>query len=127
MRCIEAVGVDIEWEKVIAGEEAIEKYGNPLPDGVLDSIKKNKVAAPYGEATFELNYFTGINKVAEVLNLAVEKNIIERPNNVTYKFGDNSWRGRDATIKAIESDKKLLEKLTKLVGGSEEETNGKKA
>ncbi len=37
-------GVNIEWEKVEAGESAIEKYGTPLPQSVLDSIKKNKVA-----------------------------------------------------------------------------------
>jgi isocitrate dehydrogenase (NAD+) len=37
-------GVNIEWEEVEAGESAIEKYGTPLPQSVLDSIKKNKVA-----------------------------------------------------------------------------------
>lgn len=43
-RCIEATGADIEWEEVIAGQEAQEKYGDVLPDEVLDSIKRNKVA-----------------------------------------------------------------------------------
>ena len=89
-------------------------------------VQKNKVAAPYGEATFDLNYFTGINREAEILQVAVAKNIIERPNNVTYKFGDQSWRGRDATIKALTDDKKLHDKLVKLISGSEESTNGKK-
>ena len=37
-------GVNIEWEEVEAGESAIEKYGTPLPQSVLDSIKRNKVA-----------------------------------------------------------------------------------
>lgn len=43
-RCIEATGVDIRWEEQIAGEEAIKKFGTPLPDEVIASVKKNKVA-----------------------------------------------------------------------------------
>ncbi|HDI45847.1 MAG TPA: isocitrate/isopropylmalate dehydrogenase family protein [Candidatus Omnitrophica bacterium] len=43
-KCIEATGVPIEWEIQEAGEEVIDKYGTPLPDHVLESIKKNKVA-----------------------------------------------------------------------------------
>jgi isocitrate dehydrogenase (NAD+) len=43
-RCIEATGVLIQWEEFIAGEAAIKKYGKPLPDEVIESVKKNKVA-----------------------------------------------------------------------------------
>lgn len=43
-RCIEATGADIEWEEVIAGQAALEKEGELLPQKVLDSVKKNKVA-----------------------------------------------------------------------------------
>lgn len=43
-RCIDATGVKIEWEEQIAGEEAIAKFGTPLPDQVLDSVRNNKVA-----------------------------------------------------------------------------------
>jgi len=43
-RCIEATGVKIEWEEVLAGEVALEKSGNILPKNVLESIRKNKVA-----------------------------------------------------------------------------------
>lgn len=41
---VEATGVDIEWIEVNAGESVMEKYGTPLPDEVLDSIKETKVA-----------------------------------------------------------------------------------
>lgn len=41
---LEATGVQIEWEELIAGEGAIEKYGTPLPEHVLESIRKNKIA-----------------------------------------------------------------------------------
>ena len=40
----EATGVSIEWETVEAGEPAIKAHGTPLPDAVLDSVRKNKLA-----------------------------------------------------------------------------------
>ncbi len=43
-RVLEATGVSFNWEVVYAGAEVQEKYGTPLPDYVLDSIRKNKVA-----------------------------------------------------------------------------------
>jgi len=43
-RCIDATGVDIQWENVLAGQDALDKTGELLPQGVLDSIRKNKVA-----------------------------------------------------------------------------------
>ena len=43
-KCIEATGVKIEWEKVDAGADIMDKYGTPLPDKVIDSIKKNRIA-----------------------------------------------------------------------------------
>lgn len=36
--------VEIEWEEVEVGEEAFNKYGDVLPEKVLESIRKNKVA-----------------------------------------------------------------------------------
>ena len=41
---LEAAGADLVWEEVEAGERAISKYGRPLPDEVLESVQKNKVA-----------------------------------------------------------------------------------
>ncbi|MCK8115489.1 isocitrate/isopropylmalate dehydrogenase family protein [Anaerosoma tenue] len=43
-RVVEATGVDIEWEVAEAGADVMEKYGTPLPEHVLDSIRTNKVA-----------------------------------------------------------------------------------
>ena len=42
--CIEALGVDIEWEEALAGEPALKKYNSLLPQETLDSIRKNKIA-----------------------------------------------------------------------------------
>jgi isocitrate dehydrogenase (NAD+) len=43
-KIVDATGVDIEWDVQICGEEAIEKYGTPLPNEAIESIKRNKVA-----------------------------------------------------------------------------------
>jgi isocitrate dehydrogenase (NAD+) len=43
-RVLEATGVVFQWDLAYAGAEVLEKYGTPLPDSVLESIKKNKVA-----------------------------------------------------------------------------------
>ncbi len=44
VRVIEAAGVKIQWETVEAGMAAIDKYRDPLPPNVLESISANKVA-----------------------------------------------------------------------------------
>jgi len=43
-RVIEATGVDIEWEMHDAGLDVMDRYGTPLPDHVLESIRRNRVA-----------------------------------------------------------------------------------
>jgi isocitrate dehydrogenase (NAD+) len=43
-RCLEATGVSFKWEEFVAGEEAIKKFGTPLPAEIIESVKKNKVA-----------------------------------------------------------------------------------
>ncbi|KEI79857.1 isocitrate/isopropylmalate dehydrogenase family protein [Clostridium botulinum] len=43
-KVIDAVGADINWHVVEAGEKVLDKYKTPLPDYVLDSIKETKVA-----------------------------------------------------------------------------------
>lgn len=43
-RCIEATGVKVDWDVVHAGADIMEKAGTPLPDNVLESVRKNKIA-----------------------------------------------------------------------------------
>ena len=44
VRVLDTAGADIEWERHIAGAEALEKYGNPLPPEVLESVRRNCLA-----------------------------------------------------------------------------------
>ena len=43
-RVLEATGVEFEWDDQFAGESVMDEWGTPLPEHVLDSIRKNKVA-----------------------------------------------------------------------------------
>jgi isocitrate dehydrogenase (NAD+) len=43
-RVLEATGVEFQWDTVIIGSQAQGKFGTPLPDHALRSIRKNKVA-----------------------------------------------------------------------------------
>lgn len=44
VKIIKASGLDINWEIQTAGADIIEQEGTPLPQRVLDSVRKNKVA-----------------------------------------------------------------------------------
>lgn len=41
---LRAAGVEVEWEPFVVGAEALSRFGDPLPQNLIDSIKKNKVA-----------------------------------------------------------------------------------
>jgi isocitrate dehydrogenase (NAD+) len=60
-RVLDASGVEFEWEVVEAGEATIPEYGTPLPEHVLESIRRNRVAlkgpitTPVGEGFRSVN------------------------------------------------------------------------
>lgn len=43
-KCIEATGVQIKWDVQEAGIDVMAKLGTPLPDSVIESIRRNKIA-----------------------------------------------------------------------------------
>jgi isocitrate dehydrogenase (NAD+) len=60
-RVLDATGVEFDWEVVDAGESCIAEYGTPLPERVLESIRRNRVAikgpitTPIGEGFRSVN------------------------------------------------------------------------
>ncbi len=44
MRALEATGVQFDWDVQQAGENVMAEYGTPLPEHVLDSIRRNRIA-----------------------------------------------------------------------------------
>ncbi len=65
-RVIEASGVRIDWDVQEAGEKTIAQYGTPLPDQVLESIRKNRVGIK-GPIT------TPVGKGFRSVNVAIRK------------------------------------------------------
>jgi isocitrate dehydrogenase (NAD+) len=61
VRIIEASGVEIQWETHYAGAQALEKFGNTLPQDLLDSIIRNKVALKGPITTPIGKGFTSVN------------------------------------------------------------------
>jgi isocitrate dehydrogenase (NAD+) len=43
-RCVDATGVKINWDVQEAGVDVMERTGTPLPDGVLDSVRRTRCA-----------------------------------------------------------------------------------
>lgn len=69
-RCIQATGVNIQWEEALAGEVAQQKCGEVLPAATIASIKKNRVAlkgpviTPVGEGFRSVN--VGMRQMLEL-------------------------------------------------------------
>ena len=61
VRIIEAAGVSVQWETHYAGAQALEKFGDTLPQDLLDSIKRNKVALKGPITTPVGKGFTSVN------------------------------------------------------------------
>ena len=61
VRLLAAAGADITWDERLAGMAAVAKYGDPIPDETLDSIKRTGVAlkgpleTPIGEGYRSIN------------------------------------------------------------------------
>lgn len=75
-RVIEATGVKIDWEIHDAGIDVLDKYGTPLPEHVLESIRRNKVALK-GPITTPIG--TGFRSVNVALRHALDLYACVRP------------------------------------------------
>ncbi|NTW28664.1 MAG: isocitrate/isopropylmalate dehydrogenase family protein [Coriobacteriia bacterium] len=75
-RVVEATGVDIEWEIADAGEHVMAQHGTPLPDYVIESVRKNKVAIK-GPVTTPVG--TGFRSVNVALRKALDLYVNLRP------------------------------------------------
>ena len=61
VRIIEAAGADVQWETRYAGAQALEKFGDTLPQELLESIKRNKLALKGPITTPVGKGFTSVN------------------------------------------------------------------
>jgi isocitrate dehydrogenase (NAD+) len=44
VRVMAAAGAELDWEPQVAGAEALARFGDPLPEEVLESVRRNRVA-----------------------------------------------------------------------------------
>jgi isocitrate dehydrogenase (NAD+) len=93
-RVLEATGVKFNWEMAYAGAEVMAKEGTPLPDSVLASIKKNKVAIK-GPVTTPIG--TGFRSVNVALRKALDLYACVRPCK-TYPGVPSPFEGVDIVI-----------------------------
>ena len=77
------------------------------------SVKKNKLAPPFKQVEFDIMYGRGISKAGEILDLAVDLDIVKKSGS-WYSYGDNKLgQGRDSVKALIEEDEVLMADLEK--------------
>ncbi|MFT5753173.1 MAG: recombination protein RecA [Flavobacterium sp.] len=78
-------------------------------------IVKNKVAPPFRTAEFDIMYGEGISKVGEVLDLAVEYEIVKKSGS-WFSYGETKLgQGRDAVKGLIKDNPELMDELEQKV------------
>ena len=91
-------------------------------------IVKNKVAPPFKEAYFDIIYGKGISAVGEIVDLAVERDIIQK-SGAWFSYGtERLAQGRDNVKALLEERSELLSEITEKVRAAmkEENANGAK-
>ena len=74
-------------------------------------IVKNKVAPPFTEAEFDIMYNEGISNTGSLLDLALEKGVVEKRGSwLSYK-GSQLAQGRDAAKEVLKSDPKIYSEI----------------
>jgi isocitrate dehydrogenase (NAD+) len=91
---IEATGVDISWDIQEAGQDVFEKEGTPLPQRVIDSIRKNKIALK-GPITTPVG--TGFRSVNVTLRQTLDLYCCLRPCK-TFKGARTRYKGIDLVV-----------------------------
>lgn len=74
-------------------------------------IVKNKIAAPFRTAEFDIMYNEGISKVGDVLDLAVQKGIIDKAGAFLKYKGETIAQGREAAKNLLRSNPELLAEI----------------
>jgi recombination protein RecA len=110
---------------------AIKKADEVVGNRTKVKIAKNKVAPPFKVVEFNIMYGKGISRTSEILDLAVEYDIIEKRGSWFRYDGEPIGQGSDAAMQFLEEDPKLAESIEakvrkKLMGELIEDEENKK-
>jgi recombination protein RecA len=96
---------------------------NVLGNRTKVKIVKNKVAPPFKTAEFDIMYGEGISKTGEILDLAVEFEIIKKAGS-WFSYGDTKLgQGRDAVKALIKDNPELADELEEKIKAKIKENN----
>jgi len=98
--------------------EAIKDGQSIIGNRTRVKVVKNKVAPPFREAQFDILYNEGISKLGDLIDVAVEHNIIAKSGSWFSYKEDRIGQGRDAV-------KKYLQENSKIAAHIEQETRKK--
>ena len=78
-------------------------------------VVKNKIAAPFRTAEFDIMYNEGLSKAGDLLDLATENGVFEK-SGAFYKYnGETIGQGREAVKNLLKEDPKLMAEIEKKV------------
>lgn len=90
---------------------AIKKGDEVIGNRTKIKVVKNKVAPPFKEVEFNIMYGKGISRIAEILDMAVDHDIIEKRGSWYRYEGEPIGQGSDAAMQFLEEDAALCNKL----------------
>lgn len=94
---------------------AIKKADEVIGNRTKVKVAKNKVAPPFKVVEFNIMYGKGTSRIAEILDLAVEFDIIEKRGSWFRYDGEPIGQGADAAMQFLEEDPKLCDSIEKTV------------
>ena len=87
--------------------EAIKDGQSVMGNRVRVKVVKNKVAPPFKEAQFDVLYNEGISKLGDLIDVAVEQNVITKSGSWFAYKEERIGQGRDAVKKYLQENAKL--------------------